>query len=121
MVLAAEMKACPACGKERIRRALVEEVAGSLVELTRTQKQHNTETWSQKAAFMAGLKQYAETHGYKPGWSANKYRERYGVWPNDPRVRDVAPAPYDLDTSRWIKASAIRWSKARAAAAEKAA
>jgi DNA repair protein RadD len=116
MVLLAEQTACPGCGKERIRRALVDELPGTMVEITKTQRKHNAEGWDQKAAFMAGLKLYAQTHGYKAGWAANKYRERYGVWPNDPRVKDVAPAQYDVDTSRWIRASQIRFAKARKAA-----
>ena len=113
MLLLTGQKACPACGKERVRASTVEQLPGTMVELTKTQRKHNAESWDQKAAFMAGLKLYAQTHQYKPGWAANKYRERYGVWPNDPRVRDVAPAQYDAETARWVKASQIRWSKAR--------
>jgi DNA repair protein RadD len=110
-------KVCPGCGRERKPRTLVEALPGEMVELTKTQRKHNAQSWDEKARFMAGLRLYAETHGYKPAWAANKYRERYGVWPNDPRVRDVAPAQYDAETARWIKASAIRWAKSRRAAA----
>ncbi len=113
MVLLPEQKACPACGKERIRASKVEQLPGSMVELTKTQRKHNADSWDEKSRFMAGLKLYAQTHGYKPGWAANKYRERYGVWPNDPRVKDVKPSQYDADTAIWIRASAIRWSKGR--------
>jgi DNA repair protein RadD len=116
MILAPEQTKCPACGKERLRRAMVDELPGTMVELSKTQRKHNTESWDAKAVFMAGLKLYAQTHGYKAGWAANKYRERYGVWPNDPRVRDVQPAQYDVETARWIKSSQIRFAKARKAA-----
>lgn len=107
---------CKGCGKERKRRTLVETLPGAMVELSRAQKTHNAESWTEKTAFMAGLKMYGQTHNYKAGWAANKYRERYGVWPNDPRVRDVAPARYDDATEMWIRSSAIRWSKSRRAA-----
>src|SRR5271154_3285423 len=31
-------------------------------------------------------KGYATLLGYSDGWASHKYRERFGVWPNDPRV-----------------------------------
>jgi DNA repair protein RadD len=108
-----EQKVCPSCGKERKRRSLIETRPGEMVELA--QHRNKTHGITEKKAFYAGLKQYAATHSYKPGWAANKYRERYGVWPNDPRIRDVAPQPFDAETSAWIRSSAIRWAKRRSA------
>ncbi len=120
-LLAPSDKKCPACGRERKRPTLVETEAGQMLELTRTQRKHQSESWEEKAAFMGGLKNYAQQHGYQPGWVAHKYRERYGVWPNDPRVKSAPPTLVTAEQERWIRSAAIRWAKGRAKAVEKAA
>ena len=38
-------------------------------------------TRDQKRAVYFDLVQRASEHGYKPGWAAHKYRDRFGVWP----------------------------------------
>lgn len=115
-VMLARQTVCPGCGKERSVRALVETLPGEMVELTRTQKKHNAEDWDHKRMWMAALKSYANQRGYKPGWAAMKYRDRYGVWPNDPRVKHVEPGPITPEVHGWIKSSLIRFAKARQAA-----
>ena len=115
-VMLARQTVCPGCGKERSVRALVETLPGEMVELTRTQKKHNAEDWDHKRMWMAALKSYANQRGYKPGWAAMKYRDRYGVWPNDPRVKHVEPGPITPEVAGWIKSSLIRFAKARKAA-----
>ena len=72
--------------------------------------------WDEKVHFMAQLRAYANAHGYASGWVAHKYRARFGVWPNDPRLKNVAPAPYGIDVSNWLRSQAIRYAKSRAAA-----
>lgn len=115
-VMLGHEKVCPACGKVRARRALVEAVPGEMVELTKTQRKHNAETWGEKQAFIASLRTYAIMHNYKSAWVAHKYKERYGVWPNDPRVKEQPPGPVTPEAQSWIRASAIRWAKSRRAA-----
>lgn len=105
---------CPSCGKERQRRTLVDQVAGELVEIDGNKLNRQT-GWIEKAAFIGELRAYANAHGYASGWVAHKYRARFGVWPNDPRVRDVPAREYGLETARWLKSQAIRYAKARSA------
>ena len=114
-VLNARDVKCPACGKERIRRTLVEQVAGELVEIDGNKLNRKT-GWDEKASFFAQVKAYAMAHNYNPGWAAHKYKARFGVWPNDPRVKNVAPATYGPEVSSWLRSQAIRYAKARSAA-----
>jgi hypothetical protein len=69
--------------------------------------------WAQKARFTGELRGYARMHGYKDGWVANKYREKFGVWPNDPRVKSAPIAPCSVETSAWIRSRAIAWAKSQ--------
>ena len=50
----------------------------------------------------------ADQRGYKPGWAANLYSKKLGVWPrglNDRRV------PADGDFLNFEKAQRIAWAK----------
>jgi DNA repair protein RadD len=106
-------KKCPSCGHERKRQTMVETQPGVMLEVV-DQKKKNKETgWDEKAAFYAGLKHYGDMHNYKPGWAAHKYQERFGVWPNDPRVSNVEATPPDAKTASWIRSQAIRRAKSQ--------
>ena len=103
---------CPACGKKRHRRNLVEVAPGALVEIDGN-KRNRTDDWAQKIAFAGQLRQYAREHGYAEGWFAHKYRERYGCWPNDPRVKHAQPIPCSINTRQWITSKQIAWAKSK--------
>jgi superfamily II DNA or RNA helicase len=105
---------CPACGFEpKPQPREVEVQDGELVELDGN-KRNKSEPWSEKIAFMRGLRAYALLHGRKSGWVNHSYRERYGVWPNDSRVRNAAPAgiiePYIIS---WVRSRNIKYAKSR--------
>ena len=70
-------------------------------------------TIADKAAFFSELKGYATLRGYNDGWASHKYRERFGVWPNDPRVRCARPTPPSLKTKNWIISRQIAFAKAK--------
>lgn len=115
MLLSPGQVKCPGCGHERKRRALVDQVPGELIEID-GKKLNRTMSWDDKRKFIAGLRRYAIEHGYQPGWVAHKYHERFGVWPNDPRVKHEPPAEYGVELQRWLKSQQIRWAKRRKAA-----
>jgi hypothetical protein len=71
--------------------------------------------WSikDKADFYGELKMIGRERGYKEGWSAMQYRERLGVWPNDPGIRFAEPLRPTRDTLGWLKSRQIAWVKAR--------
>jgi hypothetical protein len=108
--------ACGGCGKVLARRTLIETLPGQMVEIGSAKKQNKQATWDEKARFYGCAKLYANDHGYKDGWAANKYRDKYGVWPNDPRVSGALPA-MDPASHSWIKSQIIRWAKSKQQAA----
>lgn len=114
-VLHVTHSSCPSCGKERQRRTLIDMVPGQMVELDGSKLNKST-SWPEKVRFIGGLRAYAAAHGYQSGWVAHKYHERFGVWPNDPRVKNAPAVPYEADLANWLKFQQIRWAKRRAAA-----
>ena len=113
---------CPECGMAVVigaghRNHDVEIAPGELVELEgrRKKKDNRNSTKMEKSEFYANLKAFQIERGYNPNWSANKYRDRFGVWPNDPDIRYVRPsATIDSSVRSWIKSQQIRWSKSKA-------
>lgn len=107
---------CPACGFKPERRSDVEVEAGELQEITgsKAQSKRNRATPpEEKAHFFGELKHYGLTHGYKSGWAPNKYRDRFGVWPN--AFKDAPLQHPTPETLSWIKSTQIRYAKRRAA------
>ncbi|MHB1937629.1 MAG: DEAD/DEAH box helicase [Acidobacteriaceae bacterium] len=103
---------CPACGKVRRRRNLVEIAPGGMVEIDGT-KANRTTDWEAKARFLGELKWYASGCGFAPGWISHKYREKFGVWPNDPRVHNAPQRAVTVETLNWIRSRNIAWAKSR--------
>lgn len=114
------VRACPNCGHEAKRPSEVEVREGELVELgahreTKAAKKRNdSDDWLRKIAFIAELRCYALEKGRKEAWVAHKYRDFYGVWPNDPKVRYAKPAhEVSPEVRSWIHAMNVRWAKAQ--------
>jgi DNA repair protein RadD len=57
------------------------------------------------------LKQIAEEHGYKPGWIAHKYKEKFGVWP----AWGLSPEPIEPtpEVRAWVRSRQIAYAKAQ--------
>lgn len=103
---------CPKCGFAPEKRDDVTVGDGELV-LLEGKKRNRTDSWDQKRAFIGGLKFHARKHGYKDGWWSYQYRERYGCWPNDKRVREAPVIEPNHDVKGWIKYQAIKRAHAR--------
>jgi superfamily II DNA or RNA helicase len=75
---------CPACGFVPVKHHGVEEVKGELVKIEQSAlKKRNAETSkADKQAFYSAALSHAKEKGYRMGWAANAYRDRFGVWPN---------------------------------------
>jgi hypothetical protein len=95
---------CSHCGHVRQRRALVEAIDGVMTELSGNAKRED------KQKFYSELIYVAQSRGYKPGWSAVKYREKFGVYP---RGLVEVPSQPSLTTLGWIKSRQIAWAKSR--------
>ena len=115
----AGVRKCPECGFEPVKQSTVHHHDGELVELSsrRTSKENREWDWAQKVAFIASLRRMGQDRGYAPGWAAAMYREKLGVWPNDPRVKDVPPGPYVADwVAAWVRSRLIAYARAKKAA-----
>jgi len=101
-------KTCPFCGHERKPYSGVEEAEGDLVQVKGKVKRATPED---KQRFYGMALWMADQRGYKPGWAANLYRKKLGVWPrglNDRRV------PADGDFLNFEKSQRIAWAKRQA-------
>jgi hypothetical protein len=56
------------------------------------------------------LAHIAEERGYRLGWVAHKYREKFGMWPARRDVQPQSPSPEVLS---WVRSHAIAWAKAQ--------
>ena len=82
-------------------------VPGELTELETTKRELLTE--NQK--FYSELIYFARMRGYKEGWAAHKYKEKYGAFP---RGLHTNPLATTAKTSGWIKSKNIAWAKSKA-------
>lgn len=107
---------CPSCGYEMIPGTQeIPVFQADLEEIERSKKKENLKlTWDDKISFMSSLKGYAQQHGYNDGWMAHKYRDRFNVWPNDPRVKHAPVMACDESTRKWLTSQNIRYAKRRA-------
>lgn len=109
-------RTCPHCGHEMIPKGKpIPTHQADLQEMDPARENRNT-NWADKIAFIAGLRTYAHENGYRAGWVAHQYREKYSVWPNDPRVKGAHPGPITPEVRNWIKHKRIKWAKRRDAA-----
>ena len=111
---------CPSCGlqmQSQYRQA-VEEVDAELREIRRKEAERENRQWSvdEKADFYGQLRHFAKQKGYKSGWADHKYREKLGVWPNDPRIKGAPLQEPSRETANWIKSRQIAAAKRKEAA-----
>jgi superfamily II DNA or RNA helicase len=108
-------RTCQQCGFKLPLMSGVVERDGVLVELVPGQVHRNggkrEYSMVEKEDFYAQLLGYAREHDYKHGWAANKYREKFGVWPN--RMRHVQPDEPSFEVASWIRSRNIAWSKSK--------
>lgn len=108
---------CPDCGHAMIPPGKPVPIReADLVEVGRDaegKRANKATSWDEKQRFYAEAKGYAREKGFVNGWAAHKYKEKFGVWPNDARVKDVAPVAPGALIHGWIKHMAIRRARAR--------
>ncbi len=100
---------CNHCGHVRQRRNDVIAVPGEVIELAPATAKVSK---ADKQAWYSMLLCHSRNMGYKDGWAANKYREKFGVWPRGLEDRLVMPSP---DVASWIRSRHIAWAKGKAA------
>jgi len=100
--------ACSECGYEKPLKQILT-IPGELQELAES----NRKLQIDNRQFYAELMYYGKMKGYKDGWAAMKYREKFDVYPNGLRVE---PIPTSAKTMGWIKSRLIAYSKSKAKA-----
>jgi DNA repair protein RadD len=53
---------------------------------------------------------YAVARGYKVGWAAYKFREKFGDWPD---ARNVAPLDPSREVMSWVRSRNIAFAKSQ--------
>jgi superfamily II DNA or RNA helicase len=66
---------------------------------------------NERMRWHAGLTWIAEKHGYKAGWAAHKFHEKFGMWPATRHIRPTKPSQEILS---WVRSRNIAYAKARA-------
>ncbi len=98
--------ACSECGYEKPISQIMN-LPGELQELEKA----NRKLLIDNRQFYAELMYYGQMKGYKDGWAAMKYKEKFAVYPNGFKVE---PAPTSAQTMGWIKSRLIAYSKSKA-------
>jgi superfamily II DNA or RNA helicase len=94
---------CSHCGFKRERRGNIVEKVGELVEL-----EGKTVSKVDKQTFYSELLYMVKNRGYKEGWAAWKYKEKFGVFPRALEKTERIPS---LQTLNWLKSKAIAFAK----------
>ena len=105
--------ACKACGYEVPVAEQIEDDGKLLVEREAQEgkKANQTDSRETKEQFLSELEWYAESKNYKKGWAGNKYRAKYGVWPNKTDSHPVSGIT--KITSNWLKHERIKYARGR--------
>jgi hypothetical protein len=53
----------------------------------------------------------ANERGYRPGWAAHKFKERFGRWPSR---NNVAPLVPSAEVRSWVRSRQIAYARAMA-------
>ena len=113
------MKVCPECGFERQIVSDVYEREGELVEFTggfrkkgATNAKRLPYSYEEKCRFYAQLRGYGLLKGYKEGWAANKYREKFGGWPPFAWNRHQ-PMQTGPEVMQYIRSGFIEWARSK--------
>ena len=100
-------RTCSHCGFEKPNPREVIQVPGELRELQAA----NAKLRINNQDFYSQILHFAQVKGYKPGWAAYKYKEKFGVFPDG---LSAVPTPPTAATLGWIKSRTIAFAKSKA-------
>ena len=98
-------RVCGECGWTRPMKEVLN-VPGKMIELEAGKR-----SAEENQSFYSELLFFSRMRGYKDGWAAHKYKEKYGVFPRGLGVELKSPG---FKTLQWIKSRNIAYAKARA-------
>lgn len=100
---------CPNCGMMVADyKKKIDAFDADLVEIGKNRKKFTIED---KTEWYGMFEFYRRQKGYNPGWTAHKYREKFGVWPRG--MDGVPPIPPDNEFSNYMKHLIIKWVKTK--------
>ncbi|MHB1952163.1 MAG: DEAD/DEAH box helicase family protein [Sulfobacillus sp.] len=109
--------ACPQCGEKIAAVSDVLVADGELVLYGSDAKPKKEEklayTMEEKQEWFSGFLYLAQERNRQQGWASWRYKEKFGVWPN--QLAKI-PAPPSFDVIQFDKHCRIRYAKARKAA-----
>jgi DNA repair protein RadD len=113
-IIPVNAKTCPECGFERKVVSKVFEREGELVELDGRPKKKTDPrlfpyTQDEKRAFFAQLRTHGMRKGYKRGWAAVQYREKFKDWPARSWEYDQL-LPVGAEVANFIRSRIIKWA-----------
>ena len=107
MMVKPQIFTCPKCGHIFAKKSLVKSNEGELVKLERSaaSKRNKTTPKEEKQAFYGAAMSHCIKKGYKMGWAANAYRDRFGEWPNAMQkiASDITPEFQNFLTGKNIR------------------
>jgi superfamily II DNA or RNA helicase len=112
-VLRPSARVCDQCGAVRAVKTDVRHIDGELIEFGSLRSGMVEPTIAEKAIFHAELRGFAAGKEYREGWVAHKFKERFGAWPNDFRIKSGPPRSPSLQTRNWIKSRQIAFARRR--------
>jgi DNA repair protein RadD len=101
---------CPNCGFKAEVVSQVEFEDGELQELKKPKRKEFTQ--AEKQRWFSMLLGVVQQRGYKSGWAANQYKQKFGGWPRGLSEHAMDPEP---DVLNYVKHSMIRYAKRRRA------
>ena len=84
---------------------------GDLARLDRNGRHVEGQAPGDKLRWHRQLAHIAQQRGYRPGWTAHKFKEKFGHWPAN---NHVAPEPACPEVLSWVRSRAIAYAKAMA-------
>ena len=107
------MAKCLNCGfvAEKVEFKDIPVKEGELKELKKPKDK--IYTMEEKTAFFSELKAYGIFKGYKDGWASNKYKDKFGVWPDNSITHVDPAAKLSPATASWLKSQQIRWAHSK--------
>lgn len=107
----AKVHICPCCGYKPEKVSEVEVQDGELLELDPRAKKASI---AEKQLWYSMLLSIAQQRGYRGGWVANQYKQKFKVWPRGLSEIATEPTPEALS---FVKSRMIAFAKGRKAAA----
>lgn len=100
------LPSCPNCGFVYPQKQAITHQAGDLSEMGRAPLAKKDVRQSWYSQFLG----IADHKGYKPGWAAFKYKEKFGVWPRSLVDEPIEPTPEVLS---YVRSRFIAFTKSK--------